>query len=88
MERKFPRYLSSPYQILMFEIDEIMVIFFNIVFWLIFGNFFLITLFLCPYFYSKAKKKYPRGFLKHLLFYIGLIKLNGYPLFFEKEFIE
>ncbi|MDD5007038.1 MAG: type IV conjugative transfer system protein TraL [Syntrophorhabdaceae bacterium] len=88
MERKFPRYLTNPYQVLMFEVDELMVILFNFVFWLVFGNFFLITLFLCPYLYSRAKKKYPRGFLRHLLFFAGLLKLHGYPHYFQKVFIR
>jgi len=88
MERKFPRYLSSPYQVLMFEIDELMIILFLIVFWLIFGYVFFILLFICPYLYSKTKKKYSRGFFKHILYILGLIKFHGYPIHFEKKFIE
>lgn len=41
-----------------------------------------------PYFYSKAKRKYPRGFFKHMLYYMGLIKIEGYPSAFIKEFRE
>ena len=65
-----------------------MVIMFCFTFWLVFGNFFLIALFFCPYLYSKAKKKYPRGFLKLVLYQMGFIKLNGYPNYFMKTFIE
>ncbi len=71
----------------MFEVDELMVMLFCFVFWMIFGNFFLIT-FVSPFLYSKFKKKYPRGFLRHSLYFIGLIKMHCYPDFFQRKFIE
>ena len=88
MKRKFPRYLSNPYQILMFEADELLIILIFLILWLVFGYIFLILLFIVPYIYFKAKKKYARGFLKHLLYRVGFIKLHNYPIHFQKVFFE
>jgi hypothetical protein len=41
-----------------------------------------------PVIYAKLKKRYPRGFMKHALYFIGFLELRGYPTFFEKEFTE
>ena len=88
MERRFPRYLSSPYQILMFEVDELVVFLLFFVLWLSFGKLFIIPMFVGTYLYSKTKKKYPRGFFRHLLYFSGLIKIHDYPHYFERRFIE
>jgi len=45
-------------------------------------------MFVIPWVYSKAKRKYPRGFLKHCLWFAGLVKIKGYPEYFEKKFSE
>lgn len=88
MNMKFPKYLSSPYQVLWFESDDIALIAMFLTLALIFGNVFWILLFAGPVVYMKFKKHYPRGFLKHLLYFIGFVKFHGYPQFFEKEFLE
>jgi hypothetical protein len=41
-----------------------------------------------PYVYIRAKKKYPRGFFKHILYFFGLTKLEGYPTYHERDFVE
>lgn len=40
------------------------------------------------YIYSKYKVKYPRGFFRHCLYFVGFMKITGYPEFFDKKFIE
>jgi type IV conjugative transfer system protein TraL len=85
---KFPRYLSSPLQVLWFESDEIALIAICYTLGLLFGLIGWIMMVVVPYLYSRIKKNYPRGFLKHCLYFIGLLHLKGYPIFFEKEFLE
>lgn len=88
MEKRFPQYLSSPYQVLWFEADDLAIVFICFLLAMIFGYIFWIALFLVPYLYMKAKKKYPRGFLKHVLCFAGVVSFKGYPGFFEKNFNE
>jgi len=85
---KCPKYLNRPVQVLWWEADEfaIVVIFFTLA--LMFGYVFWLFLFLGPYIYSKLKKKNPRGFFKHLLWFLGLIKIDHYPTFFERGFLQ
>jgi len=87
-KKRFPQYLSSPFQVLWFETDELIIAFAFLIFALIFGYLFWLLLFVGPYLYTRLKKKYPRGFLRHVLYFIGLIRIKGYPSYFEREFIE
>jgi hypothetical protein len=74
--------------ILSFEPDEQMIIFMSVVGGIaIWGWGLAIPVFL-PYLYIKAKKKYPRGFIKHIFYIMGFIRFQGYPTYHEKEFIE
>ncbi len=86
--RRFPRYLSSPIQVLWFESDEIAIIAICYTLGLLFGLVGWALLIIVPYLYGKLKKNYPRGFLKHSLYFIGLLDLKGYPIYQEKEFFE
>ena len=88
MEKKFPRYLSAPFQILWFEPDELGVMCLFLVLALMFGYIFWALVFAAPYGYSVLKRKYPRGFFKHMLYFAGLTNLAGYPSFFEGRFLE
>jgi type IV conjugative transfer system protein TraL len=87
-KKRFPQYLSSPFQVLWFETDELVIVVVFLIFALIFGYLFWLFLFVGPYLYTRLKKKYPRGFLRHVLYFIGLIRIKGYPSYFEKEFFE
>lgn len=87
-EKRFPRYLSAPFQVLWFETDEIGIIFLFFFIALIFGSFLWLLVILGPWSYIKLKKKYPRGFLKHVFYFIGLTQLRHYPSFFDKDFLE
>lgn len=86
--KRFPQYLSAPYQVLWFEADELLLILMFFIFAMVFSAFFWPFVFIVPWLYGKAKKKYPRGFLKHCLYFLGLLSMKGYPSFFQKEFFE
>jgi type IV conjugative transfer system protein TraL len=88
MRKKFPQYLSAPFQVLWFECDEIGIIcvFFTIA--MIFGSLTWFFLIIGPWYYSHLKKKYPRGFLRHCLYFMGLVRLHNYPGYFEELFVE
>jgi len=89
MEKKtFPQYLSLPFQVLWFETDELIIALIFYVMALVFGNVLWLMIGIGPYAYSSIKRKYPRGFFKHSLYFIGLISIKGYPNFFESEFSE
>lgn len=88
MQRQFPQYLSKPYQILWFEPDDLAIMAGLYLLAMIFGGFFWLLLPLGPFFYGRVKRAYPRGFLRHLLYFAGLTEMKGYPIYFEEEFRE
>lgn len=86
---RFPSYLSNQLQILWWELDEVAIIlvFFTLV--IISGGWVnFICLIVLPYLYGKAKRAATKGFFKHIIYFSGLGKLDGYPSFFEKKFVE
>lgn len=89
MVKDFPQYLSAPFQVLWFEVDELGLFFIGLIIAMVFSNIFTwILMFTLPYGYSKVKKKYPRGFLQHTLYFMGFTRLERYPNFFENHFVE
>ena len=87
-ETAFPQYLNAPIQIIKWESDELAIAVVCYLFAMMTWIYFLPIVILGPWYYIKAKKHYPRGFLRHIFYYIGLAKFNGYPDFFVKEFRE
>lgn len=76
-------------QILWWEMDEAAMIFMMFSCALIFGG--LLTwaaVFVVPWCYIKVKRRGARGYFKHFLYSLGLVKLDGYPSAFEKNFSE
>ena len=89
MVKEMPAYLSKPLQVLWLEVDELGLFFIGLTIALMFSNYFTYALmFFLPYIYSKVKRKYPRGFLQHIFYFLGFINLAKYPTFYEKHFIE
>jgi type IV conjugative transfer system protein TraL len=88
MTKRFPQYLSAPLQVLWFEPDELGVVFTCFLFALIYGSFSWALLFIAPWQYSRAKKRYPKGFFRHFLYFVGITRMKGYPSFFEERFFE
>ncbi len=93
----FPRYLSSPYQILFWESDEVAIMAAGYAISSTFGKFFelsiyaLITwmLLIGPYVvYKYYKKQYPSGFFKHLLYFMGFKNVPYCPEYFIDQFME
>lgn len=88
LQRPFPQYLSAPFQILWYESDELALFICFLVLALLYGAVFWLLLPVGPYFYSRIKRARPRGFLCHLLYMAGLVRMRNYPGYFEKEFAE
>jgi type IV conjugative transfer system protein TraL len=89
MRKDFPQYLGAPVQILFWDSDVLGVMAGAFGLAITLGGWFLWGLvFLLPWQYARMKKKYPRGFFIHLLYFAGLVELKRYPSYFEKRFIE
>ncbi len=88
MKYRIPQYLHKPHQVLFMDADEFVMIVIFFAFALVFGYFFWLLLFVVPYLYFRSKRKYPRGFLKHYLYKLGIIHFKGAPSYFEKQFNE
>ena len=88
-DKKFPRYLAAPIQVLWLDSDDIAIIFSLGALYLMFSSWLLLAAMVAvPWQYRRMKKRYPRGFFHHMLFRMGISKLKHYPLSFEKEFYE
>jgi len=88
--KSFPQYLSKPYQVLWFEPDDMVIAYVAAV---VFGTQLgaLAAWILTPlsvWGYLRAKKDYPRGFIKHLGYFLGIVSFKGYPGFFQNKFRE
>ena len=88
MTKRMPQYLSSPYQLLWFEPDDLSFMAIGYLLAMIFGGFFWFVMIALPVGYSLLKRRYPRGFLRHLFYIVGWAELKGYPIYFEETFIE
>ncbi|HHL35514.1 MAG TPA: conjugal transfer protein TraL [Desulfobulbaceae bacterium] len=86
--QKFPQYLSKPFQVLWFEVDELVIFLFCLTATLIYGGWMWIVFPAVQYFYTRTKRKNARGFLKHLLYVLGFVHMKNYPEYFQKEFHE
>lgn len=85
---KVPKYLSAPLQILWWEQDELFLIISLIYYAAIFSKLFWILVPTVPFWYIRAKRRNPKGFLGHLLYRWGLSKIEGCPTYFQKHFVE
>jgi hypothetical protein len=87
---QFPQYLSKPYQVLWFEPDDIALIVVSAV---IFGTHIggwlgWLMVVLVPIGYGRLKRNYPRGFIKHVGYFLGIMSFRGYPTYFQQKFRE
>jgi hypothetical protein len=85
---KVPQYLHKPNQILWWEVDEAIFILIGIVFWMSLGMWFGLAGFVGLYFYSKGKKKYSRGFFRHLPMILGLENMPIFGSIFVRKYYE
>jgi len=80
MRVKVPRYLHLPVQILWFDLEDIAVLIVMYVIWMLMDKFALLPIFIVAfYLFHKLKVSKPRGFLRHILYEFGFMKLDGYP---------
>jgi type IV conjugative transfer system protein TraL len=86
--KQFPQYLSKPFQVLWFEVDELIIFLFTLTLALIYGKVMWVAFLAIQYFYTRTKRKKPRGFLKHGLYMLGFIQMKNYPDYFQREFHE
>ena len=87
-QKGFPQYLSKPIQVLWFELDELVIFVFTLTLALIYGGAMWLIFIAAQWLYTRTKRKNARGFLKHILYVLGLLELKHYPEYFEKEFHE
>ena len=87
-KKKFPQYLSKPLQVLWFEADDLCIILIFFTLALVYGKIAWLLVVLVPWLYTKAKNKYPRGFLKHCFYFVGVLTPEKYPIFGENIFFE
>jgi hypothetical protein len=80
--RKFPQYLSRPFQVLWFEVDELAIFLFTLTVALIYGGLAWIVFVGIQYGYTRTKRS------KHLLYACALLQMKNYPGYFEQEFHE
>jgi len=86
---QFPQYLSKPYQVLWFEPDDIvLMIAGTFVLGLKIGGWCWLLVPLVPVAYGRLKRNYPRGFIKHTAYFLGVIPFKGYPTYFQQKFLE
>jgi len=88
MQKKFPQYLSEPFQVLLFESDDIVLFLLSIVVAHATGGFFWLLPVLSPILSTKIKRNFPSGYGKHVLYFLGIVKIKGSPDAFVKEFSE
>ena len=82
------RYLHKPYRVLWFETEELALMAIGLL-TAISINILMITVFLfLVYVVRRCKKKYSRGYLKHLAFHMGYYRFKRAPASYEKVFQE
>ena len=86
--KRFPQYLNAPLTIMWFEADEVNVIILCLTLAFLFGGWLWLSVIVFPWLYRKQKRAYPRGFLKHMLYFAGFTRMQNYPSYFDNEFYE
>jgi len=82
------QYLHRPYQVLFFEEDDLVLLVLALILALCFGGKLWILIIPFTFFYASLKRRLPRGYLRHIFYATGLVKLKGLPTFFEDKFNE
>ncbi len=82
------KYLHKPYRVIFFESDELVLILLA-VFSAMVISFKLVPVFAVGvYFLRKLKPHLPRGFLRHIPYFLGLYRFRSCPSFFDSRFQE
>ena len=86
-----PQHLHKPITFLFLDTEDAGVFFiFLLLFSLVFNLGFIgfILAIVITLINVKIKEKYPRGALRHIFYFIGIMNFKGYPSFLIKEFEE
>jgi len=83
-----PVYLNRPILILAFESDTFIVAYMLTMCCFILGGWFFVVSLSASWGYAKAKSRFPRGFVIHGPYFLGLLRFRGYPTFFQKHFVN
>ena len=87
--KRVPEYLDRPMTVVMFDMDEVIIFIVCLYVWFMFGGWLLGALVMVvPWIYHKKKAENPRGYIQHLVYFIGLQKFKNYPEYFDYEFNE
>lgn len=80
MHVRIPRYLHLPVQILIFDLEDIGLIFVLYFVYLMVDHWVcLVLLLIGPYVFRSVKARMPRGYLKHLAYRLGFWNSKSYP---------
>ena len=85
---RFPQYLGAPPQLIWWESDELAVILLFVGLAIEFGGLFWVLPAAAVLGLPRLKRGYPKGFLRHVFYFLGLTRLQGYPEYWDKEFLE
>lgn len=85
---KVPQYLHKSYQVLFFELEEIVLLMIFLFLGLTFSIWFYLLMIPMLYITNYIKKRYPRGALKHIFYMLGIITFKNVPTYFETKFYE
>jgi type IV conjugative transfer system protein TraL len=86
---KIPKYINKPLRFLGFELIDIVMLYVAVFYaYVAKSTIYLFLLLAAAIYFIQKKKKSPQGFCKHILYYLGLYKVDRYPAFSEQEFLE
>lgn len=86
--KRVPQYLHRPVQLLWFEGDEILAIGMGYFAGVLFEGYAWSAIVVLPWVYIRAKRRYPRGFLRHALYAMGFLRMDGVPSPYAHRFYE
>ena len=83
-----PKHLHKPFRILWFESDKLFLMFAGLIIGIYITLIFFPILFGLAFAIRKMKTKFTRGFVRHLSYFLGLMRFRNYPSFFDSRFNE
>ncbi len=86
-DQKIPFYHNKPIMVLWWEADVFVMFLVALTLTMAISYLFLPLIVYGPMGFNRLKQENPRGYSTHLFYFIGQLKLKGYPGYFEQEFI-
>ena len=88
MKVQTPKYLHKPFRILWFESDELLLIFGGLVLGMYVSFMLFPILLVLAFIIRRLKTRLNRGFVRHIPYFLGVMKFKNFPSFFETHFNE